>query len=121
MVFTDIGKSGTVLAIGSFATNRPQFLAVGSGSGAVAVGDIALVAESGVRKAPTSLDFSTSQKVTFTVDYNSVDISGLVLTEFGMFTSGAAETGSLWNREGFSSVTFDGTNELQVQLTYEVF
>ena len=121
MVFTNVGKSGTALAIGSFASNRPQFLALGSGSGTVLVTDVTLVAESGLRKSPTSLDFSQPQKVTYTIDYNSVAVSGLQLTEFGMFTSGAFDVGSCWNREGFSSISFDGTNELQVQLTYEVF
>ncbi len=121
MVFTDIGKSGTALLIGSLSNNRPQFMAIGSGSGAIAVTDVTLVAESGPRKGPTSVDMTTIKKATFTVDYNSVDMSGLKLTEFGMFQSSAADVGSCWNREGFSSVTFDGTNELQVQLTYEVF
>ena len=121
MVFTNVGKSGTALAIGSFATNRPQFLALGSGSGTTAITNVALVSESGVRKAPTSFDFSQTQKVTYTVDYNSVITSGLELTEFAMFTSGAFDAGSAWNREAFSAITFDGTNELQVQLTYEVF
>lgn len=121
MVFTDIGKSGVALAIGSFASNRPQFLALGSGSGATLVTDVKLVSESGTRIGPTTIDNSTQKEVSYTIDYDSLKMSGLGLTEFGMFTESAANAGSLWNREGFSIVTFDGTNELQVQLTYKVF
>ena len=46
-------------------------------------------------------------------------MSGTALTEFGMFPSGTTSTGSLWNREGFAGVNFDGTTELQVQITYK--
>ncbi|MHA1868741.1 MAG: hypothetical protein ACTSXD_11915 [Candidatus Heimdallarchaeaceae archaeon] len=121
MVFTNIGKSGVAICVGSYASNRPQYLAIGSGSGAVAVTNVTLVAESGTRKAPTSVDLSTPKEITYTVDYNSLEMSGTVLTEFGMFTESAANTGSCWNREGFPAVTFDGTNELQVQLTYQFY
>ena len=117
MVFTEVGKSGVALAIGSFATNRPQYLALGSGSGAVLNTDVVLVSESGTRIAPTSVDMTTQKEITYTIDYNSLEMSGLNLTEFGMFTY--LTGGSLWNREGFTAVSFDGTNELQVQLTYQ--
>ena len=119
MVFTDVGRSGVALAIGSFSTNRPQFLGLGSGSGAVLVGNALLIAESGTRVTPTTTDTTTVREVSYIIDYNSFVMSGLGLTEFGMFT--LATGGSLWNREGFSAVTFDGTNELQVQLIYKVF
>lgn len=121
MVFVTTGKSGLALALGSFASNRPQYLALGSGSGADLVSVATLIAESGTRAIPTSTDISTAQEVTYTIDYNSLVMSGLSLTEFGMFTESAATTGSLWNREAFDAINFDGTNELQIQLTYQVF
>ena len=121
MVFTTIGKSGTALAIGTFASNRPQFLALGSGSGANAVGNVKLVAESGVRKIPTTTDITTANEINYIGDWNSLEMSGLIFTEFGMFTESGLSIGSLWNKEGFGAVTFDGSNELQIQLKYEVF
>jgi len=71
-----------------------------------------------------SPDFTTIRKVTFTGDYNSVQMSGVQLAEFGLFSSGDGGNpfgvGSAWFREGFSPLTFDGTNELQITTTLEV-
>jgi len=119
MVFTEVGKSGVALSVGSFATNRPQYLGLGSGSGAVANTNVVLISESGTRNTPTSVSMTTQKEITYTIDYNSLVMSGLSLTEFGMFTY--LTGGSLWNREGFTAVSFDGTNELQVQLTYQSY
>ncbi len=120
MVFTTTGQSGASLAIGSFASNRPQFLAIGDGSGVVAVTNVNLINEV-VRFAPTSTDNTTTQQVIYIGDRNSVQMSGIGLSEFSMFTESAADTGSCWSRDGFASVAFDGTNELQIQLNYETF
>ena len=121
MVFTEIGRSGAILAIGSFASNRPQYMALGTGSAIDSISDVKLVTEAGSRIAPTTVDLTTPKEALYTVDVNSVAMSGTLLTEFGMFTEGTTVTGSLWSKDGFAPVTFDGTNELQVQLTYENF
>lgn len=49
-------------------------------------------------------------------------MSGISLTEFGLFdqASGTGFPGSLWQREGFGAITFDGTNELQILTSIEV-
>jgi len=121
MVFTTVGTSGVVLSIGSFASNRPQYMAIGSGSGVIAVTNVDLVYENS-RKAPTSTSLDcTNMNIEYVADWNSVDMSGITLREFGMFTDSVASTGSLWNREGFTGVAFDGSNELQIQLNYEVY
>lgn len=121
MVYTTIGKSGLVLAIGSFSTNRPQYMAIGSGSGTVAVTNVELLGEES-RKIFTSGSIDAiGHEIEFVADWNSVEMSGIGLKEFGAFTESAATTGSLWDREGFSEVGFDGTNELQIQLTWEVY
>ena len=63
---------------------------------------------------------ATVRKVTFQADFNSVEMSGTHLTEFGLFTTGtAALVGSSWLRESFGSIVFDGTNELQVLSTID--
>jgi hypothetical protein len=49
-------------------------------------------------------------------------MSGTDLTEFGLFdvASGTGFPGSVWQREGFGSVAFDGTNELQILTSLQV-
>ena len=54
------------------------------------------------------------------IDFNSVQMSGIKMTEFGLFVSGPLNIGSTWQREGFGSIIFDGTNESQVLSALEV-
>jgi len=121
MPFTNEGIRQTLLAIGSNLTNNYiQYYAIGIGSGTALVTNVTLVTESGTRALITgSPDFTTARKVTFQGDYNSVQMSGISLTEFGLFNSGASNIGSIWLRESFPAVTFDGTIELQISTTIE--
>ena len=120
MPFTNFGAQAAIWRIGSDLGERISFYAIGSGSGTALISNTTLVNESGVRVAITgSPNFQTTRKVTFLGDYNSTVISGLPLTEFGLFTSGTQNIGSTWFREAFSSVIFDGTNELQLSTTIE--
>lgn len=121
MGFTNIGKSGVTLGIGSLWSGRPQYMAIGSGSGTVASTDVTLVHEvSRTSLTSGSIDIIT-HKIDYVADWNSVTMSGITLRELGMFTDSSDNTGSLWNREGFTGVSFDGSNELQVQLKYEIY
>jgi len=119
MVVTTYGEEQLAIRLGS---NTPfvQYVALGSGSGLTNATNVRLVAETD-RNAFTSTDFTTAQQFTFDADYNSVEMSGTLLKEFGVFPSGPATTGSLWQREGLSSVTFDGSNELKIEITWEIF
>jgi len=121
ITFTNWGAQAAIYGIGSNRTNNHiQYFAIGSGSGTALVTNVTLAAESGVRVAITgSPDFTTVRKVTFTGDYNSTQLSGLNLTEFGLFASGAQLIGSTYLREAFTAVTFDGTNELNLNATIE--
>jgi hypothetical protein len=47
-------------------------------------------------------------------------MSGLTLREFGVGTT-LGTSGNLWERESLSDVSFDGTQELQLQITWEIF
>jgi len=67
-----------------------------------------------------SPNFSETRKVAFQGDFSSVEMSGLILTEFGLFKSGPSNVGSAWQREAFGSLIFDGSNELQITTTLEV-
>lgn len=95
-------------------------MAIGSGSGTVALTDVILVGERDRNLITGSPDFDTVRKVQFQGDFNSVEMSGTTLFEFGLLASGPSVVGSLWQREGFGSIVFDGTNELQILSTIEV-
>jgi len=121
MPFSDYGKSGAaLLMVGSGVI--PQYLAIGSGSGAN-VGTLgSLVAEVlGSRIIWTSRDISTANQVAFQYDLGANVMSGITLTEFGIGGSIAKGTNDLWNREGFGSVVFDGSLEAQFQIIYRTY
>lgn len=70
------------------------------------------------RNAFTSTDLSQGSQVTFICDFSPTEISGITLREFGTFTTGS----TLLNRETLvSPVTFDGTQELQIQQTFRFY
>ncbi len=130
MVFTVSGRSGAALVLtglsGAGVDGRvPRYLGLGSGSGAVGSTNVYLVNRTGERIDFTTRNASTAQEVTYTWDVNSIAASGTWgLREFGVFSTSSPATaagGSLWIREGFAAVTFDGTTELQIQLTLQVY
>ena len=121
MAFTAAGAEFIALRMGS---NLPglfvQSIAIGSGSGTAATTDQILLAER-VRSLITGApDFSTSQKVEFQGDFNTVEMSGTIFTEFGLFATSGLSTGSLWQRESVADIEFDGTNELQITSAIQV-
>lgn len=122
MTVTNFGAQAAIWQIGSNLTNNYiQYYAIGIGSGLVDVSNVALITETGTRAAITgSPNFTTARKVSFQGDYNSVQMSGIQLTEFGLFASGASAVGSIWFREGFGQITFDGTNEIQIVSTINI-
>jgi len=121
MAFTNFGAQAIAWRLGSSLPNEYiSAIGIGSGSGTATVSNTTLVAEHTRTMITGSPDFTTARKVTFQADFNSVQMSGLILTEFGLFTSGPVNTGSCWQREAFGSVLFDGTNELQIVTTLEV-
>ncbi len=99
-----------------------QHVGIGTGSGAVLVSDTTLVTEVNRTPITGSPNFSEVRKVGFQADFNSVQMSGINLTEFGLFdvSSGTGFAGSAWQREGFGSIVFNGTNELQVLTTVQI-
>ena len=121
MVFTDYGKQAVTWALGSdISNNFIGVIAIGSGSGTASVTDVILVGEASRTIITGSPDFTANRKVGFQADFNSTQMSGITLTEFGLIASGVANVGSTWQRESFGSVVFDGTNELQIISTLEV-
>jgi len=120
MVFTTMGKSGVALIAFTGSGTVPEWLALGSGSGTVAVTQTGLVHED-VRSHYDSRTATTVSKVTWVTDFDSVTMSGIILREFGFFNNATLGSGDMFNRESVADVTFDGTNELQVELEFEVF
>lgn len=120
--FTNSGKQFVTWALGSNISSAIAYVGIGIGSAAVLATDSELNDESNRTSLTGSPNFTTAQKVTFQADFNSTQMSGTNLTEFGLTNtaSGTGWPGSMWQREGFGSVAFDGTNELQIQTTLEV-
>lgn len=116
----DWGKRQTALLIAGSTTTVPTYFMIGSGSGAVLASQTTLVGAVD-RQAVTSTDASTNYKVKYTGDWNSIEMSGIDLREFGVIPSGATTTGSMWSRTGLPSINFDGTNELRIEETWEVY
>lgn len=120
-VFTDYGREAVAVLLGSSVpTLVIDSCAIGDGSGALVVTDTTLISEHTKTVQTGSPDFTTVRKVTFQADFNSLQMSGLTLSEFGWFSSGASSTGSAWFLTNFGSVVFDGTNELQITTAFEV-
>jgi len=122
MVFTNAGKQFVAWGLGSNVGLYMGHIGIGSGSGTASGSDVTLLNEINRTSITGSPDFTTTRKATFQADYNSVQMSGIHLTEFGLFNvvSGTGFTGSTWQRESFGSIVFDGTNELQILSTMEV-
>ena len=122
MPITNYGAQAIAWQIGSnLPNNYIQYAAIGSGSGTFAYTQTTLLNERDRNPITGSPDFTVSKKVTFQFDFNSVEMSGTNLTEFG-FTgvAGPGSTGSMWHIERIGSIVFDGTNELEIINSIEV-
>ena len=104
----------TIAAILGSGGLLPTHCAIGTVSGTVAAGETALDTEV-ARNALTSYDISVAKDATYIVDFNSVEMSGTSLKEWGLFN--AASAGSMFLREGIATDSFEGDRELQIQTT----
>jgi hypothetical protein len=119
MGFLDTGRSGVALAFAGSMT-PPSMCDIGSGSGAFAVTRTGLIAPLQTAQY-TSRDISTAQQVIYTFDYSSVTMSGINFREFALRTSGAGFSGTYFSLDNTSPIMYDGSNELQIQITYQVY
>ena len=114
-------KTRTALWLAGSTTTQPSYYMIGSGSGTVSATQTELIAPWD-RQAVTATNSSTSYKVKWTGDWDSVTMSGNQLREWGMTISGTDTTGSMWSRTSLNdAITFDGTTELRIEETWEVF
>jgi len=121
MGMTNISKYGTALLWAGSAP-IPHFCAVGTGSAVFDVTVGSLVTEVfSTRKNYTQIDSTIPSQVEWTFDYNSIEISGNTISEFGVASGSIIDIQDLWNRENFNGIEFDGTNELQIIVKYKTF
>ena len=119
MVITNHARNKTILLIGGSETNHPAYFVIGSGSGTALAADTSLVYPVD-GQAFTETTYPTLQKITQQGDWNSVEMSGIQLRQFGIKIE-AGTTGSLWSKASLPALTFDGTNELRIEETWEVY
>lgn len=119
MAILNYTKQQVALFIGGSQSVYPTYMMIGSGSGTTSLSMDALIAATD-RQAVTSTT-NTLYNVSWQGDWNSSEMSGTQLLEFGMCASGAGTSGSMWSRQGIPAITFDGTNELRIVESWEVF
>jgi len=102
--------------------SSPLNFAIGSGSGTIVATRTTMFHEKD-RQAFTggSIDFSTTNKLIFQSNWNSVEMSGTLLSEVGIVDNATANTGSVWSLNVIPTLTFDGTNELQTEETWFIY
>lgn len=117
MTATNDGASGLALAFAG-SMDLPNHTVIGSGSGTASVTNTALIAQTGSQLfTGGSMDIGTPRFVTMISDFGATQMSGTGLTEFGI----NAGSGTMFGREGFGAITFDSTNELQTEITFEIY
>ena len=115
------GKTRTALWLAGSTTTPPSYFMLGSGSGTTIATQVELL-HPWDRQENTSINGSTAYKVKYTGDWNSIEMSGNQLREWGMCLNEATTTGSMWSRTAMpNAITFDGTTELRIEETWEVF
>lgn len=118
-MINNYAKNRLSLFMGGSTTGSVGQILIGTGSSSVTATNTNLVTPSD-RQTVTQISYSP-QKITWQFDWNSSEISGLTLTEFGLIQSGTGLTGSLWSRNVIPGIEFDGTNELRIEIVGEVF
>ena len=110
---TTAGVSICAAALGgSYGTNK-HYIAVGTDDTTFVSGNTTLGAEFDRNRIDTN-DLSVNEQVTMFANWSPNDVSGLVMKEFGTFTTGSA----MLNREVLTgSLVFDGEQELQIKTT----
>lgn len=117
MAITNIGLNTIRSLIGSPQPTIPTHVAIGSGTTAFNATDTSLEKEN-ARVGMTSYDVSVNKIVTYVADFSSTAISGLDVSEFGMFNASSA--GSIFNRQVITNLVFQGDRELQIQTSFRV-
>ena len=118
MGLSNHAREQSAIRLGSNVPNLGSpYLAIGSGSGTLTVNTTGLLNYFDRNQVTGgSVDFTTNQELTMTFDFNSSELSGLTLGQFGVFIEDSG--GKAWSVQNVQNQTFDGNQELQVQVTY---
>jgi len=110
-------EAHTLVAYNMAGSKLPKQIAIGDGGTAFSGNQTALDSEFDRNLINTS-DLQVSGEVTFIADWSPLEVSGLVLKEFGTMSTGS----DMFNREVLAgSIVFDGEQELQVQQTFQFY
>lgn len=121
MGVNNYGREQIALLIGGSGLT-PEWCAIGSGSGTFMNTVGSLYAEVlSERRTFTTRDLGTAKQVSLRFDFGANTMSGTFLREFGVGTGSTVGVQDLYSDTHFAAVEFDGTNELQIEIVYEVF
>lgn len=107
-------RSVALLMTGSYAL--VDGIEIGTGSGTKSPATSGLITPV-LFSAFRSVDSTTPQYVTFVSDFTSVQLSGLSIAELAVKASG----GAYWSADGLPAIVFNGSTEMQVAVTWQVF
>jgi hypothetical protein len=118
MTVTNFARQQAITSIG----NEMQYLAVGTGSQTLSESMTTLTGSEFLRVAITgSADYSTPRTVVINANLNSVQASGLILTQFGNFAQSGINLGSAYQVNQLNgSLVCDGTIELSFESSLRV-
>lgn len=112
-IITANAKNKIIQFLGGSSFIYPNYFIIGTGSATITSGDTTLNTAFD-RQLVTSTTYTSSSGISWQGDWNSAEVSGATLTEWGMIPSGTGLTGSIWSHHIIAGVIFDGTNELRL-------
>src|SRR3990172_10922705 len=118
MMFVNNGKEMVAYRMGS-DVSIPTHIGVGVGSETVTTSTSGLSTTWDRNAFTGSTDLSVLKHFKFSADFSSVEMSGCLLKELGVFD--IVSGGKLWSKDVFKSITFNGGNEFIVSYDWEVF
>lgn len=120
MVITNYAKNKIGLLIGGSSVPVPTDMMIGTGSSTITAASTTLTTPADRQTFTSDPTFPITATVNFQADWNSVEMSGLSLKEFGIAGSGIGTNGSMWSIHAVPAITFDGSNELRVEEVWEI-
>jgi len=99
----------------------PQYMVVGTGSATVVSGTSTTLTTESSKKPINTYELGTAYKVRYIADWTSTELSGLSLKELGTTYLSGTSTGSLFNKEVFTALAFDGTQSLRGEIVFRLY
>ena len=117
MALGNLARVSGALVIGN--TLQTGWMVIGSESGTITVNTTGLNHVFRTNQFQGgSVDLSTSQQIIMTANFTSVQLSGLPFRQFGV---AAGSNGQTWQTENAQTITFEGTAELSIEVTFNVY